>query len=68
MNTLKLHCIQKENTVEENNDDNLIYFEISIRYYKTQDDENFEIILNDISRIKIKEKKDAEFKYKSIFS
>jgi len=52
---------------ELKNEEDLLYFDINIRYYKNQDEENFEIVLNDVTKFKLNENKNAEFKYKTIF-
>jgi signal transduction histidine kinase/CheY-like chemotaxis protein len=49
---------------------NSIHFEIHGRYYTTslhEKEDNYDFIFNDISRIKINEEINAEFKYKSVF-
>lgn len=43
------------------------YYEVNLRFYENHEGENFEIIINDITRIKTYENKNAEFKYKTIF-
>lgn len=44
-------------------------FEVYCRYYYNQDNdsEDFEFIFNDVSRTKVVEQKNAEFKYKAVF-
>ncbi len=44
-----------------------INFEIYCRYKKTDEENELEILFNDITRIKMNEKQNAEFKYKSLF-
>lgn len=42
-------------------------FEIHCRFFKTEKDEELEILFNDVTRTKMREKQNAEFKYKSLF-
>jgi CheY-like chemotaxis protein/two-component sensor histidine kinase len=45
------------------------YFEIYYRYYLNKDtlEDDFEFIFNDVTRAKLNEKKNAEFKYKTLY-
>jgi len=55
-------------TEQKRNEEDYFYFEISIRYYINQDaEENFEILFNDVTKVKLKEKRNAEFKYRTVF-
>lgn len=69
MNNEKEFIIPNSDNLSCKNQDfeNIIYYDISIRFYKTAADEYFEIILNDISNTKIREKENAEFKLKTVF-
>jgi signal transduction histidine kinase len=44
-----------------------VSFEIHCRYYNTEKEGELEILFNDVTRTKTKEKQNAEFKYKSLF-
>lgn len=44
-----------------------VSFEIHCRYYNTDKEGELEILFNDVTRTKTKEKQNAEFKYKSLF-
>lgn len=42
-------------------------FEVFCRYYLDSGEDNYDFIFNDISRVKMVEEKNAEFKYKTLF-
>jgi signal transduction histidine kinase len=48
-------------------DDSEISYEIHCRYYKSGNEGELEILFNDVTRTKINEKQNAEFKYKTLF-
>lgn len=58
--------IESRNNNSSYEDEKFFFFELNIRYYKKQEDELFEIILNDVSRAKLNEKRNTEFKYKTV--
>lgn len=65
---LETNCLDKDNNnkYETKEDDNFA-FELYCRYSNRNGDDEFEFIFNDVTRTKLIEEKNAEFKYKSIF-
>jgi hypothetical protein len=50
-----------------NEENSRVYFEVFGRIINLNDEEKFEFVFNDISRVKMNEQINAEFKYKSLF-
>ena len=51
--------------IYNDNSNNHSYFEIYGRYYKNEQDEIIEIILNDVTRTQLEQEKNAEIRYKT---